>query len=89
MAGFLNAASKYATRAATNFAQVVSPQKKKDDKPATTYDGASEDILHKINQDMESALHAKVGLQRGYPPPLLPYHARHTPAQANGRQHSG
>ena len=64
MAGFLNAASNYAAQAVNKLSDVVSP-KKKDGKPKTTYDGASEDILNRINQDMESALQSKAGLQRG------------------------
>lgn len=59
MAGFLNAAMDYGTQAVTKLSEVVSPQKAR--RAETTYDNASEDILHKINQDMESALQSKAG----------------------------
>ena len=60
MAGFLSAASDYATKAVNKLSDVMqSPKKGK--KPETTYDNASEDILNRINQDMESALHSKGG----------------------------
>jgi hypothetical protein len=66
MAGLLNAAMKGAFNAVTTLADTVSSPKDKEKKVENTYDNASEDILHKINQDMESALQSKVGKKGGH-----------------------